>query len=227
MLRCVDVLNGASTAGSKLREKIISALHLPADVSADDILNGLLGWIHFVTLEHWRRGEPAWIKREDFDNMLHRLLRKAHMYRRLGLPEHLINVPKAERRRQLNQMYVRQLHLIDADELEVLSAVDDYYRSSSERFRLATDGDLTSDDWVDFDNQLVRHWRLVSGREKRAVQGRSPVETGYATYSATLLYDATLALDRPQPYLTRGGFHRLANEVLLGWHPQYESLCKK
>jgi hypothetical protein len=226
VLGCIQVLDGDSEAGSKLRSKTASQLHLPSDVSHADILDGLLGWIHFTTIQAWRNRKPAWIKRVAFDNQLHRLIRKARAYHRLGVPEHLINVPKSERQSQLNQMYVRQLRLIKADEAELLNAIDDYYRCSSERFRLAVEGDLTSDDWIDFDNRITAHWRIIAGREKRAVSGRDPIEIGYATYSTTIGHETKLGLDTPQPYLTRGSFHRLANEVTIGWHPDYEMLCK-
>jgi hypothetical protein len=226
VLACIQVCHGPEQAGPKLRRQIASALHLPDDVSADDIIDGLLGWIHSITLDQWRHGRPAWIQRQAFDNLLHRLIRKARAYHRLGLPEHLINVPKAERQRQLNQMYVRQLRIIKVDDSEILTAIDDFVRCGSERFRLAIEGDVNADDWIDFDDRLLQHWRIVSGREKRAIIGRNPVDTGYAIYSASIQHEPALALDPPQPYLARGSFHRLANNSNLGWHPDYVRLCK-
>jgi hypothetical protein len=225
VLARIDLCDGSIAAGTGLRRQIASALHLPADVQVDEVIDGLLGWIHSSVLEAWRLRKPAWIKREAFDNRFHRLIRTIRRYQQLGLPARLINVPPSERMQQLNRLYVRQLRIINAEQQEILMAVDDYYRCSSERFRLANEGDVTADDWIDFEDRLTQQWQIVAYREQRVQAGRDPIETGYATYSSTIEFHTKLAFDEPQPYLTRGTYHRLANELTVGWHPNYESLC--
>ena len=62
---------------------------------------------------------------------------------------------------------------------------------------------------------------------QRIAGKRDPADTGYATFSSTIQYETELAFERAQPYLARGSFHRLANDMQLGWHPQYQFLCTK
>lgn len=226
LLAKVELCDGDSAAGTSLRSKIASALHIPSDVPSDDIIDGLLGWVHFVTIENWRAQQPAWIKRSAFDNRLHRLIRDVRRYQSLGLPARMINVPADARARHTNKMYVRQLRLISAQQGEILGAIDDFYRCSSERFRLANEGDVTSDDWFDFEDDLKREWARVAQKEQRLHPEREPTVTGYVTYSESLAFQPLLSLQRPQTYLTRGSFHRLANELEIGWHPDYQGLCR-
>jgi len=227
VLAAVELIDASDASfGAKLREHVASALHLPDDLDNDVILDGLLGWIHHVTLENWRAEKPAWITRKAFDKQYHRIHRQLRYYTKCGLPAHLLNVSQSERRRQLSKLFVRQLTLINASQGEVFTAIDDYCRCRIEKIRLANDGDLTSDDWLAFDDVLQRHWGVISEREKRSTQARPAAEVGYSIYSTAIQFQAALAQEFPQPYMTTGTFHRLANELTIGWHPDFDSLCR-
>jgi hypothetical protein len=227
VLAAIELLEAVDCpVGGKLRKKLASNLHLPNDVDNDIIIDGLLGWIHSTSLENWRAQQPAWIAVSAFDNQMHRLIRQLRSFKRLGYPQHLVIVSQAERRKQINKLFVHQLKIIDASEEEILKAVDDFCRCKIEKIRLANEGDLTGDDWIDFDDQLTRHWSVLSEREKRSTPSHKPKDIGHAIYSAAMLHQATLAQQQAQPYLTCGTYHRLANEATLGWHPDFERLFK-
>lgn len=223
-IRCVDGRD--SPTGEPMRQQIASDLTLPSDVNHDVVIDALLGWIHDTVLTLWRARKPAWIHKSAFATQLHRILRQLARYKHIGVPARLINVPDNERRSQLNSMYVRQLNIVNAADRDVLRAIDDFYRCNTERLRLAQEGELTGDDWQDFEDSLKRHWELISGRESRVVPKRTPEDEGYAVFVATVEHNAPLAGDTPQPYLTSGSFHRLANRLIIGWHPDYESQCR-
>jgi hypothetical protein len=222
-IKCAD--GRASPIGQPMRRKIASDLTLPDEVEHDVVIDAMLGWIHSVVLELWRAGRPAWIRKSAFATQLHRILRKLERYKTIGVPAHLINVPLRERRSQLNQMYVHQLRIVHAAERDVLNAIDDFYRCNIERLRLAQAGELTSEDWLDFEYRLKRYWELISGRESRVIPKRKPEDEGYAVFAAAIAYETNLAGDAPQSYLTSGSFHRLANSLSIGWHPDYETRC--
>lgn len=158
IIQCVD--GRMNPVGTAMRRRIASDLTLPDEVERDVVIDALMGWIHSTVLDLWRAGKPAWIRKSAFATQLHRILRRLERYKTIGVPAHLINVPANERRSQLNQMYVHQLRLINAAERDVLNAIDDLYRCNIERLRLAQAGELTSDDWLDFEHRLTRHWEL-------------------------------------------------------------------
>ncbi len=222
-IQCID--GQTCPVGKAMHRKIASDLTLPDGVEHDVVIDALIGWIHGTVLELWRAGRPAWISKRAFATQLHRILRRLERYKTIGVPAHFINVPANQRRAELNQMYVHQLRIIDAAEHEVLNAIDDFYRCNFERLRLAQAGELTSDDWLDFEHRLKRHWELISGRESRVVPKRKPENEGYAVFAAAVSHETRLADETPQPYLTSGSFHRLANSLSIGWHPDYANRC--
>jgi hypothetical protein len=219
----IQILDGcADKRLSTKRSKVISKLSLPSTVDHDLIYQGLLGWIHDTTLILWRSGGEAWITKQAFSNRLHALVRKHERLRKIGVPARLIDVPPDIRDREINRTYVLQLRQINAEEEDVGDAMYDFVRCNSERIRLATVGDLTSEDWMDFEDSLTRHWRIKRQQSKLAPQ-QTPEATGYALYLNSIEYAGEIDGQHVQDYMTRGTFHRLANIPKIGWHPMYES----
>lgn len=228
VLACIQVVDASDASfGPELLETVASDLHLPGDIDKDTVITGLMGWIYSTTLALWRAGQPAWITKDAFDMQYHQLCRRMARYKRIGIPQEMVNVSEADIRQQRNTMFVRQLTIVHARETDKLGAINDYCRCNSERLRLASEGELSDDDWTDFDVRLQRHWHLVSGREQSSVPPRSPEAIGFATYLETIGHKEHLANDEPQPYLTAGSFHRLANDLTIGWHPDYATICKR
>ncbi|MDA7980460.1 MAG: hypothetical protein MPJ50_17005 [Pirellulales bacterium] len=171
-------LSGASSGGN-MRRKVASLLHLPDDLSEIDILNGLHGWFVARVLQMWREGQPAVISRVAFDRQLHRLISKFRTYKQFGMPEHLGEIVEEERNKHLGEQYVRQLGFVQVGSEEVFEAIDDYIRCSTERFRLENEGDLSADDWEDFERALTRSWENIFRKEVRLGTDRSEIDMGY------------------------------------------------
>lgn len=219
-----------ASSAQDLRQKIADRLHLP-DSHRDDILRGLLGWVHDTALEMIRKGKPAWLSRAAFSEQYRR-----QMYRYQDLrfiqetEEALVVVQEHERKAQRSRVFVSQLIWIGIarDAEEVLEAIDDYLRCGIEANRLTELGVVQPSDFRAFESRLLKRWktlrnlRVTSSLPKKAQRLE---ELGRGLLNDTMNHREPLA---GQPtneyYLTRGAYHRLADEPLLGWHPRYQAI---
>jgi len=224
---------GLGSSGESLRETIADALLLNAS-DADDVLKGLLGWIHDTTLLLIRQRKPAWFSREDFAERYRREL-FAHgdrqFFRETAAAE--IPVTDEERARYRQNLFVKQLlwlGLSEGDE-QLIEAIDDVYRSVSETVRLTKKGVVTPKDFQAFDDRLVIKWkslRRAYAPKPMPVDEKALQKVGETVLNHAMEHREKLAGQETQEwYLTRGAFHKLADEPRLGWHPDYEKKCNQ
>lgn len=220
---CIRIADATETNKTSVRSRAIAILQLSTSPDQEYIYQGLLGWIHDRTIDMWRHKQQAWICKRSFSTQYHALMKRYFQYKRIGLHAHLINVSETERDSAIHKLFVKQLRAVKADEDVLRSAVIDFTRCNTERARLATEGELTADDWTHFDESLQRHWSIKRRISLRSPQ-LTPEETGHALYDEMLLHEARIAGDTVQDYLTSGTFHRLANYRTIGWHPEFTKL---
>lgn len=219
---CVDA--SAASAGSALRRKVASMLHLPNDIDEIDILNLLHGWISNELLTAWRAGQPGVISRSAFDRQLHRSIGQFRKFKTFGLPEHLVPFAKEEIQKHRKKRYVRQLVIVTAEADETIEAISDFVRCSTERFRLANEGELTNDDWQTFDDGLLRSWQNTFRRALRLSSYDDESQIGYKVLCDIRDVAADLGGAPAHRYFVMGTYHRFADAKTIGWHPRYKDL---
>ena len=224
------------THGSELQEQVRSLLLVPSDVPFDEVYNGLLGWVHTCALNAWRNRRPAWLKRELFVNYYHRLLARYKIRPFIETAKSLISVSDDQRNHYMNELFVRQLYLlsIEQDDDLLIDAIDDYLCNIAERTRFSVDGNLTKQDFDLFDEALSNRWRLIHSAKKQTfnIKKRTADDvqslgelTGVEVLLETLNHREHLAgVPTEHYYLTRGSYHSLANQMLVGWHPEYAQI---
>ncbi len=230
-IRVTDGRLGSS--GKSLREQIADALHLERN-NVDDVLNGLLGWIHDTALLLIRDGRPAWFSWEDFGERYRREL-FAHcdvqFFRETAAAD--IAVTDQERAKYRQNLFVKQLLWLGLSEgnEQLIEAIDDVYRSVTETVRLTKQGVVTPRDFCAFDDRLVAKWKSL-----RRVHAPRPLPSDEAALQKLGKMVLDYAMDHREMlagqqtqewYLTRGAFHKLADEPRLGWHPNYEQNCEQ
>lgn len=220
---CIQIVDSHTLNKATYKNRTMANLQLTLTEEHDYVYQGLLGWIHANTIEMWRQKRPAWISKKNFSNHYQTLLRRLSLYKKIGLPAHLISVSSTARDSEINRLYVQQLRAVKADEETISDAILDFVRCNTERARLAMEGDATADDWIEFDSSLTRYW---SKKEKvsRLSPQKTQEETGIALYFEMLLHEAEIGGLKMQQYLTHGTFHRLSNNLDVGWHPRYREL---
>lgn len=231
MLVRVELTDGAEpTSDAALRAETIACLQLPdsALASANSVVDELCGWLHGVVMDLWRQRKPGWVQRDHFVNYLHAALdrRKRQIIRERAA--HLIPLADDALDTERGRPFVRQVQLVTEDDVTVDGSIREFIRCNIEKMRLSEEGNVTDDDWLSFEESLVDRWLKIRAREVRMSKGKPEADIGYKIFADTTEShrERLAGSDTEQVYLTAGTYHRLADLLSVGWHPQYKALLK-
>jgi hypothetical protein len=218
-----------ATAGTELNAKTISYLQLQDNLrkEAVSILNELRGWILESALSAWQKGLPAWIERDHFVNQFQAIVGRENRKLRRERSEHLIPVAEDDIGQHKASLFVKQMYLVSDDDSVIDTAIREFIRCSIEKLRLSVDGNVTDEDWIAFDTTLQARWDKIRNRIKRlAKQTDKEEDVGFEIFTETTEEhrEKLAGSDTEQVYLTSGTYHRLANNLKVGWHPQYDKI---
>ncbi len=217
-----------ASAARDLRKKTIAELQLPEWCCkvAESIVDELLGWLHRTTLEQWQQGKSAWIQRDHLVNQLHAIIdgRRRQITRERA--ETLIPVPESTVGEKRGSKFVKQLYLVSHDDSLIDTAIREFIRCNIEKSRLSAEGTITDDDWKAFETALFTRWVKIRARVIRMNSSAPEENVGFEILTETTEdYCEKLAgADTDQVYLTAGTYHRLSENLEVGWHPRYEQL---
>jgi hypothetical protein len=205
------------------QDELANGLGLDPRLDPNLTLDALLGWLTKTLQEAWRSGQPGKIsraaclaQRREIENVLAR--------RRL-LPKPARDVPVAQqdRTRAMTRPFVHHLARIEAEEEDVLQAVDHFIQFNIEKHRLANDGEVADSEWGDRGERLRQRWINIARQTKRQFRDDTPAAIGIKILERST-YDhlEPLGSDRcDELYMTSGHYHRLADEDSVWWHPNY------
>lgn len=121
--------------------------------------------------------------------------------------------------------FVRQLELVRAGKRRIAAAIRDYYRAFEQRSRWLRDDLVVGMDLHKYERHLLEEWELVF-EAMRDELGEAAAEDAKVTAAQSVLKwaERTPFRIRPQvtePFVSRGSFHMLADELQVGWHPEF------
>jgi len=206
-----------------LKLETASRLLLPEGVLAEEIIQGLSGWLQKIVMELWRDGKEAWVERKAFTNQLHHILSQRKRSRIRESAKRYVPVTSDEIENEHSSKFVHHLALIEVDDSIVESAIIDYLCFSKEKFRLIAEGVVNDDDWTDRGERLSDRWKRIANRERTLSAHQSAEEVGRGIYfSTTGEHCESLAGDSTcEIYLTAGHYQRMANDDAVWWYPSY------
>jgi hypothetical protein len=222
------------TAGAPAVRVLVDLLHLPDHTDGELVVQGLLGWIQEVCMAAWRAQRPAWITKQAFNNQLFRLQERQ---RTRGLIRAVSQIPVSDDDLDAlrDKMFIQQIRLLEFDDdADEISAMNDYFRAETERSRIVDKGDVTRDEWVAFEAQLVDRWDRLARRLKRDLRRSSSsydadaLEIGRKIFDQTL-HECSISLcdARVEQYFVCGQYHQLADDAAtVGWHPDFRTIFK-
>lgn len=121
--------------------------------------------------------------------------------------------------------FVYQLEIISAGKRRIASAVKDYYRAFEQRSRWLRDDLVLIADLTQYERRLVEEWGLIfDAVQDELGEAAAEAEQKKAAREVLRWAESALIPIRPgvtEPFLTRGSLHMLADEIRLGWHPQF------
>lgn len=209
------------------KAQLIKNLRMSEDLPFDDILDKLFGYVTRELIDKWKKGEQGWITTESFLKQYNQLV--AEFMKKPFLERAVALLPVSPKEIQSNRKknYVEQLSLIECQEIEILEAIHDYYRASTERDRFAHDGEISREKYEQYYEDLKQKWQAISRPRFRKASKNSHSTIGYTVYYETIQYKGKLNNYEPeQSYTYKGAYHHLANELEIGWHPLWNKKLK-
>jgi len=223
LLRAITVLDGASDI-LDVRDEIAQAVRLAAPRSRiNQFVERLEGWwfgLVIAALAH----HGGSIKVLSVDARIDELRED---FQRAALPiDHASTVPPAEIVADLDtRPFVQQLRKIKVGSTRIEYAMRDYYRASEQRARWAREDLLVDGELKSYERELKEAWEprfadmvdeLPDGCDSTA-----KAAAGAAVYR-WVEQEAILPLrSLTNAFLTKGSYHMLANQYVVGWHPDF------
>lgn len=220
--------DSAQTEWEALQKETIDGLRLPSALLSQetDILNELIGWLVNTCMNAWNSGKTSTITSQSFINVLDRVKeRRRRQYTRERPPSQVPITPD-DLAGIVKDLFVEQLKLLDAKDSEIVDAVNDFIRYGKEIIRLTETGEYTPKDWEELEEELQTRWKRIFDRVQRLHNDEEEKLRGVRTYYETTTNFLARLMGEPtdHAYFTTGAYHRLADELDVGWHPRFLEL---
>ena len=145
----------------------------------------------------------------------------------LPLDEEIENTPPVTTLPGDERIFVRQMTLVSVSKNEMLLSVRDFYRASAQRSRWAREKLLLDGEVDRYDRRLQEAWYRRFVTDLADIEDDSDDDTkknvGKQIYRWACQYEKPLR-NRDELWLSSGSFQILSNQVLVGWHPNYDKL---
>ncbi|WP_146618630.1 ABC-three component system protein [Rhodoplanes elegans] len=127
----------------------------------------------------------------------------------------------------LRPIFIRQLEIINAAEDDRVRAVGDYLRASADKSAWADSGLVFAGSLSEWDEHLVSRHALICGEVADLHADRDAAVCGRLTYRRCAQLQAPLDGRAVPGHFVHGCFNELANDMRLGWHPNYRLLLNE
>ncbi|MET9878559.1 ABC-three component system protein [Actinacidiphila glaucinigra] len=201
-----------------LLEKVVPAV---GHQYAESFLERLEGWFYRRTIRQLRTDEMDAITGEEFDQVFTDL---RDQFRPGNLPiDDDIALLEPDPSDHVDMVFVRQLGLINAGGAQLRIAVRDYIRAFTQRSRWSDENLLLPGEISRYERRLVEEWQDIFA-EMEDNLGAEATEAEKVAAAKEVYRWATrearrcIRPDCDEPFVAKGSFHILADDLRLGWH---------
>lgn len=221
------ICNFRLTLGSGSPQADLEALvrsHPVSPSKVNDITNHLCGMVKRQVDLLLEAGKPAVIARNDFHgwytSYVQKIDRQTVLLSRAPMPSEDVS------RGYLPDNFIQQLDIIGLPYEEMLGAASDYFMATFDRTDWAARGEVDETSFDDLDDVLKRAWKNKQRACGLNRAEKSDQHQGQALYSDCMQLTAPVQAMSPPGHFIPGCFHMLADELIVGWHPNYEAHLK-
>ncbi len=198
------------------------SLKLVGDDSMDDVIQWGHGWVKREIDKAVQDRKPPRIPQTVFHNALRAYVRT---HDRVNILRSVAGEPaEGDVKNELAvRRYVKQMRIIDMDEIDILAAVNDFLSASIDRTTWADEGLVSEHSLASLAKELTTAWRNIKRRTLITVGHKCAKDQGQVTFSECMTHHARVdQLETPLQFI-RGSWHTLAEDLSIGWHPDYKS----
>ncbi|MCL6606131.1 MAG: hypothetical protein K6T94_24965 [Paenibacillus sp.] len=221
IIKNFKVIVGSGSPQNDLREQMKRAL-IP-ELFLEEAINWALGLVKRQTDLLLEQQKAAVVEYDWFHSEMTSFNLTLNNGLKLRSDQLIISEPLIEHHLR-NSIYVKQLLLIDCDNDEQLTAVNDFLRAANDRTYWGERGLVNKTSFNEYEAQLKR--TLAS--HKKIINIEHPQLDN--VLKGTLLFHKSSnhilklqGMEVPE-HFTPGSYHTLSNKRVLGWHPNYEDL---
>lgn len=222
LIRNFQLTQGSGSPQADLEALVRSHPVSPSKVN--DITNHLCGLVKRHVDMLLEAGKPAAIARNDFHGWytayVQKIDRQTVLLSRAQVPSEEVS------RGYIPDNFIRQLDIIGLSYEEMLGAASDYFMASFDRTDWAARGEVDETSFDDLDDVLKRTWKNKQRACGLNNRGRSEQDQGQLLYSDCMQFTAPVQAMSPPGHFIPGCFHMLADDLVVGWHPNYEAQLK-
>jgi hypothetical protein len=187
----------------------------------DHVLDKCLGWVKRTIESAIQAGEPPAIKVERFLQETNALISKLRITTLLndfaGQPS------KADVESHALRTYVSQLRIIEADDEDVLHAINSYLRAATNRSQWSEKFLVHEDSFDEYETALTTFWKNTRKQQDLDHNGDACEKRGRRLLLECMKHRLPLEGKQVPDDFTPGSFHVLADVPAIGWHPEFEN----
>lgn len=214
---------GLAALGTDLDEVLFYACESDQLVEFREELEGW--WLQRIASE-LGGGQPTTIPLLEVDGKVSFLRSK---YKRSLLT---IDVDRAEGDSDgpMDHLFIRQMEAVKVNAVRLKNAQRDFLRAGTQRSRWIRDLKLDPAELTRYDAELEEHWSAKYAILQDDL-GATPIEDDKVQAGRTLLGWAEMQQvpirGAQAQFLTSGSYHTLADQMRVGWHPDFQTLFEK
>ncbi|MBA1349923.1 ABC-three component system protein [Rhizobium sp. WYCCWR 11146] len=206
-----------------MRQELATRLGISPDVERDAVLTELMGWVVETLKTAWGVGAPGIITKEACLRQIDAVERRMVRRRFLPRPSSEVLVGDAQVVHARGRQFVDHLGRIEVHDDEVLQAIEHFVQFNAERHRLANEGEIPLQEWTDRGSRLKQRWQNVTRQVRLNHSDKSRTQRGKHVFAETTYHHREALAGQPcdELYMTSGHYHRLADDNLVWWDPEF------
>ena len=218
-----DLQIGSSSGYDEVRNELIRKFLPPNQIPF--ILKFISGWLQQEVITKISNKQPARIKWEEFEKQFTVLFDRA---RRRELIDFTLQEPIQEsdiqQQVKIQPYYLKQLEAIDCDDDETIEAVSDFLRAKVNRDKWIENEIIDETAASEFQEKLCAFWKNQKRNIELTQKSLDEKEMGQLLLSDCKNRQVPIRDEMPPCSTIAGTYHALADEPVLGWHPNWQNL---
>lgn len=227
LVEMIEVIDNVPTI-DKLDEKIIKEIRYSCSIkNRRPFFDRLESWWYKQAIEHLITPNLEPIKKE---SLLNRIDDLRESFSTDNLPIDFADSIDIDATFYQNHNFVKQLQLLKPTRKNrVVNAINDYYKAYHQRTRWGKDNLVSVEELYEYEKKLLNEWeRAFDAILDEMADEDDDLKCGRRIYK-WMEIEAKIHLREKctESFVMRGSYHMLANELKVGWHPNFAKLLNK
>jgi hypothetical protein len=184
------------------------------------------GWIKERLESLIQQGKPAFLNVDDFNAEIAAFLPRCDFKQILIAIAGKARATADEIAVEEVRTYVQQLDLIEYSEEDIIECINQFLRASAERAAWSKVGIVHERSFDDYEEALVNFWKNREKAHRVMHKDKTLVERGQVLLADCSVNQQKLQGLEVPSFFTPGSYHALAEDEIVGWHPDYATLLK-